>query len=36
VRAGLVSVAAARAVYGVAIDDAGTVDEAATFRLRGR
>jgi N-methylhydantoinase B len=35
VRAGLVSVAAARTVYAVAVDDAGRLDESATTRLRG-
>lgn len=34
VRAGLVSVAAARNDYGVALDDAGNLDEAATAQLR--
>jgi N-methylhydantoinase B len=34
VRAGLVSVGAAREVYGVAVDDAGSLDDAATTALR--
>jgi N-methylhydantoinase B len=36
VRAGLVSAAAARSLYAVAVDDAGRLDEAATARLRER
>ena len=35
VRAGLVSVSAARTLYAVAVDDAGRLDESATARLRG-
>ena len=36
VRAGLVSRAAARTLYAVAVDEAGQIDEAETARLRGR
>ena len=35
VRAGLVSISAARTLYAVAVDDAGRLDESATARLRG-
>jgi hypothetical protein len=35
VRAGLVSVGAARTIYAVAVDDAGRLDESTTARLRG-
>ena len=36
VRAGLVSVVSARDVYGVVVDEAGSLDEAGTTALRAK